>query len=104
MKVIFEMSANYKEAYTDITMQCSDLCKIEEKENLNGDQIIAIVAIVTPVVWELIKRYLSDPQITIEVQLDDQTTATISSRSIERAKMKVDRLKAEWEKAKITNK
>ena len=98
MKFIFEMPADYRAAYADITAQCGDLCSCEEKENLSGDQIIAIIAIAAPIVWDLVKKYLLDPQITIEVQLDEQTTATVSERSYERAMMKVERIKAEWEK------
>lgn len=98
MKVVFEMPVDYRMAYTDITAQCGDLCNCEEKENLSGDQIIAIIAIAAPIVWELVRKYLPDPQITIEFQLDEQTTITVSDRSVERAKMKVDRIKAEWEK------
>ena len=98
MKVIFEMPVAYRIAYADITTQCGDLCYCEEKENLSGDQIIAIIAIAAPIVWELVTKYLPDPQITIEFQLDEQTTITVSERSVKRAKMKVERIKAEWEK------
>ena len=98
MKVIFEMPVAYRIAYADITTQCGDLCDCEEKENLSGDQIIAIIAIAAPIVWELVTKYLPDPQITIEFQLDEQTTITVSERSVKRAKMKGERIKAEWEK------
>lgn len=98
MKVIFEMPVAYRIAYADITTQCGDLYDCEEKENLSGDQIIAIIAIAAPIVWELVTKYLPDPQITIEFQLDEQTTITVSERSVKRAKMKVERIKAEWEK------
>ena len=98
MRVIFEMPANYSVAVADITAQCGELCNYEEKENLSGDQIIAIVAIAAPIVWELIVKYLPDPKITIEFQLDEKTTITISERSVERAMMKVEKIKAEWEK------
>ena len=98
MKVVFEMPVEYRIAYADITAQCGDLCNCEEKESLSGDQIIAIIAIAAPIVWELVTKYLPDPQITIEFQLDEQTTITVSERSVKRAKMKVERIKAEWEK------
>lgn len=98
MKVIFEMPVDYRMAYADITAQCGDLCNCEEKENLSGDQIIAIIAIAAPIVWELVTKYLPDPQITIACQLDERTTITVSERSVERAMMKVARIKAEWEK------
>ena len=50
MKVIFEMPVAYRIAYADITTQCGDLCDCEEKENLSGDQIIAIIAIAAPII------------------------------------------------------
>lgn len=98
MKIVFEMPVDYRVAYEDITAQCSNLCNCEEKENLSGDQIIAIIAIAAPIVWELVTKYLPDPQITIEFQLNEQTTITVSGRSVKRAKLKVERIKAEWEK------
>lgn len=98
MKVVFEMPADYSLAYADITAQCGDLCSYEKKENLSGDQIIAIISIAAPVVWDLVAKYLPDSKITIEFQLDEQTTITVSERSVKRALMKVERIKADWEK------
>ena len=98
MKIIFEMPANYSTVFNDIVNQCGESCSFKEKENLSGDQIIAISAIVTPVVWALVEKYLPDRMVTIQIELDENTTVTISERSLNRAMMKANKIKAEWEK------
>lgn len=98
MKVIFELPTDYNVAIEEISAQCGELCICEEKENLSGDQIIAIVAIITPIVWSLIEKYLSDPKVSIAVQFNEKTTVTISGRSVERAMIKLKKIKTEWEK------
>ncbi len=103
MKIIFELPSDYSEAIADITNQCADRYISEEKENLSGDQIIAIIAIAAPIVWSLIEKYLPDKKITIEAQLDDNTTVTLSERSVERAMMKYRHIRAEWEELNKDN-
>ncbi len=100
MRIIFEIAANHTDVINDIVAQCEDSCLIKEKENLSGDQIIAIIAIVTPVVWALVEKYLPDRMVTIQIELDEETTVTISERSIERALMKAKKIRSEWEKNK----
>lgn len=100
MRIIFEIAANHTDVINDIVTQCEDSCLIKEKENLSGDQIIAIIAIVTPVVWALVEKYLPDRMVTIQIELDEETTVTISERSIERALMKAKKIRSEWEKNK----
>lgn len=106
MRVIFNVSIENKTAIEDILQQCGQNCCTVEKENLSGDQIIAIVAIVAPIVWELIKKYIPDKSITIEAQFDNNTTVIISDRSYERAMLKYSRIKEEYEKqcAKVNSK
>ena len=99
MKIIFAMPSNRKDVYNDILKHCDTRCTPNENDNLTGDQIIAISAIISPIVWELISKYLPDPQVTIQYQLDEETIITVSDRSYKRAKMKFDRLKADWEKS-----
>lgn len=98
MKIIFEIPANYTDVIDDIVNKCDDSYLLKEKENLSGDQIIAIVAIVTPVVWELVEKYLSDKMVTIQIELNEETIVTISERTINRALMKAKKIRAEWEK------
>ena len=98
MRIIFVLPNEHVDAINDITTQCGELCISQKKENLSGDQIIAIIAIVTPVVWALVDKYLYDNTITIQIQLDEKTTVTISERSYKRAKMKADKIREEWEK------
>lgn len=100
MRIIFEIPANHTTVISDILNQCGDSCLLKEKENLSGDQIIAIVAIVTPVVWALVEKYLPDRTVSIQIELDEQTTVTVSERSIKRALMKANKIKEEWEKTK----
>lgn len=100
MRIIFEMPANRTDVIDDIVNQCDDSYLLIEKENLSGDQIIAIIAIVTPVVWALVEKYLPDRMVTIQIELDERTTVTISERSINRALMKANKIRAEWEKTK----
>lgn len=92
------MPAENKTVIEDIKLQCGCNYTTVEKENLSGDQVIAIVAIVAPVVWELVKKYIPDKSVTIEVQLDNNTTVIISDRSYERAMFKYTRIKEEYEK------
>ncbi len=97
MKVIFEMPQGYISAIEDIESKCEGLYIAENKRNLSGDQIIAIIAIVAPIVWTLVEKYLPDPKVTIEFQLDEETTITISDRSVKRAMQKYKHYKAEYE-------
>ena len=98
MNIIFEIPKSYVEAIDDICGKCGERCYSEEKENLSGDQIIAIVAIATPLVWELVERYLPDRMVNVNVQLDEKTTVTISERSVTRGLMKARKIRAEWER------
>lgn len=98
MTIIFNIPSDYDEALEDIKTQCAGLFIEEKHESLSGDQIIAIVAIAAPIVWNLIEKYLPDKKITIEVKIDDNTTVTISERSVGRAMQKYRQIKADWEK------
>lgn len=97
MKIIFEVSTEYTEIINDIKKICDSDCICEEKENFNGEQLITIITLITPIVWEIVDKYILDKRVTISVELDDETTVTITSWSIERAKKKAAEMKKKWD-------
>lgn len=98
MKMIFEVPKKFPDKIDDILGLCDVECLVNEKSNLSGDQIIAITAIATPIVWNVVDKYLSDRVVTIQIELDENTTVTISERSAGRALMKAKKIRTEWER------
>lgn len=89
MNIIFEIDKREVEIIKEIKNSCGEIIEERTENGLNGTEIVAIVVALTPILKELIMRYLPRPKVKI-ILSSELGSVEISSTSMIKAKKQID--------------